>query len=124
MAAGFFNKLWNGIKKGAAAVKKVVWDKPIEIMNKVSNATLKPITSLVKTIAPSMAPLVDGLTAANNKIANFFTGGNKKNNQSSTQSNSQQSAQPNAQPAQPVAAPEPVYTQQAPQTLREKLFYS
>ena len=116
MAAGFFKKLWNGIKKGAAAVKKVVWDKPIEIMNKVSNATLKPITSLVKTIAPSMAPLVDGLTAANNKIANFFTGGNKK----STQSNTQQSAQP----TQPVAAPEPVYTQQAPQTLREKLFYS
>ena len=124
MAAGFFKKLWNGIKKGASAVKKVVWDKPIEIMNKVSNATLKPITSLVKTIAPSMAPLVDGLTAANNKIANFFTGGNKKSAQSNNQSSTQSNNQSSAQPTQPVSAPEPVYTQQAPQTLREKLFYS
>lgn len=68
----FFRKIGRGIKKGFRAVKKVIWDKPIQIMNKVGSTLGKPITNIVKKVIPGSAPIVDKLVSANDKIRNFI----------------------------------------------------
>ena len=68
----FFRKIGRGIKKGFRAVKKVVWDKHIQIMSKVGGAVAKPITNIVKKVIPGSAPIVDKLVSANDKIRNFI----------------------------------------------------